>query len=245
MQLRSFVALALAGLCAFASSAEARCAAVSLPAEVRQAPFVVEAVLERAGDPAHFRTVTVWKGGDQAPARFTLGARQGRGYWPWREASNVGHRYLLFLREIGNGFVVRRCGVSGDATDARRRQLRAQGLRAQDQRDGSGPRLDQSEPVRVVEALFAAARSGRYGPLAGLCDPSGENDGDTRGICALGRDPSGAAPFVAAFENGRVADSARTRGDRASVPFLFGPDGDRRETMELIRRDGRWYLSSF
>jgi len=238
------VLLALLALCSPASLAEARCAPASLPQEVREASFVVEAVLERAGDPAQFRTVQVWKGGAQAPDRFTLGARRGRGTWPWHNASAQGDRYLLFLRPMANGFVVRRCGASGSATDARRGELRSQGLQPQG-RAAAGAGGHQSDPVAVVEALFTAARSGDFAPLTELCDPAGEGDGDTRQICALGRDSRGASRFVEAFRNGRVTGPARPRGDRASVPILFGAAGDRPETIELVRRSGRWYLLSF
>ena len=34
-------------------------------------------------------------------------------------------------------------------------------------------------------------------------------------------------------------------GTQAQVPFVFGPDGDREETMVLINRDGKWYLLGF
>jgi len=116
-----------------AARADARCAPISLTVDARQSPFVVEAVLERAGEVGQLRTMTVWKGGASAPAQFTLDARQGRAWWPWHEPQNVGHRYLLFLRPVdGGGFTVRRCGASGELSDGRRAELRALGLRPQE-----------------------------------------------------------------------------------------------------------------
>ena len=120
--------LVLAGSSSLASTAAARCAVVMLPEEVQRSPFVVEAVLERAGATASFRTVTVWKGGTAAPARFTLSAQQGRGRWPWSDAANEGKRYLLFLSAVPGGFTVARCGQSGAVSDSERAELRAQGL---------------------------------------------------------------------------------------------------------------------
>ena len=126
------LALATALLLVSASSlhgtAAARCAIVTLPDEVQRSPFVVVAVLESAGDTAQFRTVTVWKGGGAAPARFSLGAQRGRGQWPWADSANEGHRYVLFLAQTPSGVSVARCGQSGEVTDARRTQLRAEGL---------------------------------------------------------------------------------------------------------------------
>ena len=108
--------------------ASARCALVTLPEEVQRSPFVVEAVLESAGETARFRTVTVWKGGSAAPARFTLDAQRGRGRWEWADSANEGQQYLLFLGQHEGRFSVARCGQSGDASDTRRTELRAQGL---------------------------------------------------------------------------------------------------------------------
>lgn len=120
--------LLLAGWFSLSSTAAARCAVVMLPEEVQSSPFVVEAVLERAGGAASFRTVTVWKGGTAAPARFTLSAQQGRGRWPWADSANEGKRYLLFLSPASGGFTVARCGQSGVVSDSERAELRAEGL---------------------------------------------------------------------------------------------------------------------
>jgi hypothetical protein len=105
--------------------------------------------------------------------------------------------------------------------------------------------VDQSDPVRVVQALFDAARTGQLAPLGGLCDPQGENDGDTRNICNLAQEGSQSGEFVQYFRSGRVNGQATVNGSRASVPILFGPDGRRPETMQLIKRGNRWYLFSF
>lgn len=125
-------ALAAACLLGTAAPADARCAPRSLPQEARTAVAVVEAVLERASEASGaFRTVTVYKGGAEAPARFTLDTRQGRARWPWASAENEGRRYLLFLHRAGDGWTVYRCGASGEASDEARAALRREGLRPQ------------------------------------------------------------------------------------------------------------------
>jgi hypothetical protein len=102
-------------------------------------------------------------------------------------------------------------------------------------------------PEDVLQAVFDAARSGDFSGLADLCDPLGENDGDTRIICELATDETNREDFVAYFASGSIADQPQISpdGTRATVPFLFGPDGDQKETMELIKRDGQWYLLGF
>ena len=102
-------------------------------------------------------------------------------------------------------------------------------------------------PGTVVQAVFDVAQSGDFASLEALCDPLGENDGDTQMICDLATDDTNRAEFVQLFATGRVSGDARIspEGDKAEVPFLFGPDGDRAETMELVNRDGQWYLFGF
>ena len=104
---------------------------------------------------------------------------------------------------------------------------------------------DQSTPSGTVQILFDAASSKDFAALGNLCDPKGENDGDTRSICALATDDADAEEFVEYFSKGKISGDAVIEGNKAEVPFLFGPDGKREETMRLVQRDGKWYLSAF
>jgi hypothetical protein len=103
-----------------------------------------------------------------------------------------------------------------------------------------------SDPVSVVEAVFAATQSEDYSSLADLCDPQKQNDIDTQKICDLATDETDRVEFIAAFGKGKVAGPANitTEGNDqiAEVPVLFGPDGDEEETFKLVQRDGKWYL---
>ncbi len=112
---------------------------------------------------------------------------------------------------------------------------------------GDKAAVDMSDPVKVVEAIFEAARTNNAKLLGGLCDPTGENDGDTKRLCKIASDTGGEgmAELVKYFAKGKVTGKAVITGDRAVVPFLFGPDGKKKEEMNLIKRDGKWYLSSF
>jgi len=103
--------------------------------------------------------------------------------------------------------------------------------------------VNQSDPVAVVAAVFAAAQSGQYAPLASLCAPG--CDGDTRRICAVASDPSLAAEFQRYFATGRVTGPAVVTGTTATVPITFGPDGTSAEQMQLAQVGGQWFLMSF
>lgn len=110
------------------------------------------------------------------------------------------------------------------------------------------PRSDQvdfADPKSVTASIFYAAESGRAGHLRSLCDPRGENDDDTARICAMTPASADWTDFRAQFARAHLNGEPRVAGDRAALHFVFGPDATRSETMELVRRDGRWYLSAF
>lgn len=107
------------------------------------------------------------------------------------------------------------------------------------------PPVDFTDPVSVLQAVFAAAQTEDFAILSSLCDPQGENDDDTALICAIHADHPDKDSFVEYFARATVAGDAAIDGDRAEIPFLFGPGGDEEETMGLIQRDGKWYLSGF
>lgn len=115
--------------------------------------------------------------------------------------------------------------------------------------------LRTQDPESVLNAVFYAARTGDLAILSVLCDPKGENDNDTKGICALGT-PAGDRKikplFLKAFaggktigkpEFGRVNDIVLV-----DIPFEFTSPKDSQlvqEKMTLVQRYGNWYLSSF
>jgi len=119
------------------------------------------------------------------------------------------------------------------------------------------PSPDQSTPDGVVQGVITAARWGHLSYLHQLCDPQKENDGDTECLCALSPkfetekcpEDSGnrltPAQFAEYFARASVQGEPRVEGDRAEVDFLFGPEGKRGETMELIKRGDKWYLLQF
>jgi len=106
--------------------------------------------------------------------------------------------------------------------------------------------LTSKTPANVVKAIFYAAKTQEFQTLSELCDPEGKGDGDTRMICDLAYSDEERENFVKFFKNGKISGSTiQTDGGGASVPILYGPNGEKEETMNLIKRDGKWYLSSF
>ncbi|MBK9417487.1 MAG: hypothetical protein IPN62_09380 [Flavobacteriales bacterium] len=111
---------------------------------------------------------------------------------------------------------------------------------------GSAESKWQADPASVVEAIFAAARTKDFSKLAGLCDPAGTGDGDTKQICSIAFAPEeGKNQFVQAFMYGQVIGKPVIVADTAMVQIMFDQQGGRDESMRMIRRNGLWYLASF
>lgn len=116
-------------------------------------------------------------------------------------------------------------------------------------------------PIAVMEQMFTMAKSGQVKAMSTLCDPYGQNDGDTACLCALGESYShkkcdsfnhiSLKEFQEAFSKAKVfKEKVRVLKDNqiAEVPFVFfNPRTNeyREETMVMINREGKWYLLSF
>ena len=118
------------------------------------------------------------------------------------------------------------------------------------------PDIDKilSDPKLVVEELFRAANTDDYSLMSQLCDPNGEGDGDTKSLCEMAEGSAEhKAEYVGYFKMGKVTGDTEYSESadgtkRAAVPFWFNhPGGESRsnETMNLLQRDGKWYLYSF
>jgi hypothetical protein len=105
--------------------------------------------------------------------------------------------------------------------------------------------VDFRDPKSVTGSIFYAAETGKTAHLAGLCDPTGAGDDDTRRICSMHAGAPDWESFRASFARAHLNGEPRVSGDHARLELLFGPGGRDRGAMELVRRGGRWYLSSF
>ena len=105
---------------------------------------------------------------------------------------------------------------------------------------------DQSTPQGVAQMVFGAAQSGDYSKLKDLCDASLDTDGDAKHICDVTTgDDELKNQFKEHFSKGTVVGDPVIEGDNAKVEILFGPDGTKKETLNMTKKDGKWYLVSF
>ena len=107
---------------------------------------------------------------------------------------------------------------------------------------GPSPLSAHATPSSVVRAIISAADRSDPDGLAGLCDPRGENDGDSKRICDMNRSSHDWSEFVELLR-GAVVGETEVSGASARVLVAFGADRGGEETFELVLRDGLWYLS--
>jgi len=104
----------------------------------------------------------------------------------------------------------------------------------------------QSKPENVLEKLFNAASSKYLNNLVYLVDPYDENDKDVDRISYIeAYPPKYKQDFYDTFKHGRIIGEPIIKENKAKIEFLFGPNGSRKETMNLIKRNESWYLSSY
>ncbi len=101
----------------------------------------------------------------------------------------------------------------------------------------------QASPRAVAETIFNAAKNGSCEGLPALIDTNA--DGDSKMIAQAATDKKIQEEFKTYFKKGKVVGEPVINEDKASVNILFGPDGNKEETFEMVKKDGKWYLQSF
>jgi protein involved in sex pheromone biosynthesis len=103
----------------------------------------------------------------------------------------------------------------------------------------------QGDPAELMRTIFKAAKSGNFSSLTGLCAVD-DGDNDVKMICGIDNESSKKQEeFKEYFAKGKVVGEPTIDGDEASVEFMFGPDGDKGETMRMIKKGKKWYLRSY
>ena len=115
-------------------------------------------------------------------------------------------------------------------------------------------------PESVMNTIFQAANDGEVGILKFLLPPYDEQtneipcDGDCKAICNPGNEGMKdelrgnyvtLADFKEYFSKAKIIGSPTINGDDAEVNFVFGPNLERNETMNMQKINGKWYLRSF
>ena len=108
---------------------------------------------------------------------------------------------------------------------------------------GGGAKDAQADPRGVAEAIFNAAKSGQFTGLSNLIDADADND--SKMIAQAETDAKIQEEFKKYFSKGSVVAEPTVTGDKALVKILFGPDGTTAETFTMVRKNGKWYLTSF
>jgi Tol biopolymer transport system component/Flp pilus assembly protein TadD len=107
--------------------------------------------------------------------------------------------------------------------------------------------IDFTDPAAVLQAVFDAARTRDFAILPHLCDPLHMNDVGTTELCSITDDHELKDSFVQYYGAGRIAGEVEyieaNQKTFARINFIYGPSGSLTlATMELIQRDGLWYL---
>lgn len=101
----------------------------------------------------------------------------------------------------------------------------------------------QADPKALAEAIFDAAKSGNFQSLSAYIDS--DADGDSKRIGQAATDPGIQEDFKKYFAKGKVSADPVIEGEKASVKILFGPDGTKEETFEMVKKGDKWFLHSF
>lgn len=95
-----------------------------------------------------------------------------------------------------------------------------------------------------MQLFIDLAKAGKFEAIRELESP--DADGDVREICAIGDAPDkDKQRYQTFFGGGKILGEPRIDGDKAEVDFTMGDKQERKETMNLQRIDGVWFLSHF
>ena len=104
---------------------------------------------------------------------------------------------------------------------------------------------NQSTPQGVAEMMFNSAKTGEFATLKSLCNEAIDTDGDSKKVCEVATDTEFQKSYVEYFSKGKVNGEPTIDGDKAAVKIFFGPDGTKEETLNMVKKDDKWFLVSF
>lgn len=114
---------------------------------------------------------------------------------------------------------------------------------ADDEESSNDESSSQNDPADVVRTIIKAAKTENYSSLSGIC--AADADGDSKDICNLENLVDRQEEFKEYFAKAKVVGDAEVNGNEAAVKIMFGPDGDKEETMNLVKEGKKWKLLSF
>ncbi len=103
----------------------------------------------------------------------------------------------------------------------------------------------QKNPKTLMNYIFKSAKKGDFSNFRYLCDPYAENDTDTKAMCFIEMQSQKQKELIiSSLGNGRIMGEPKIKGDKAEIEFAYGESSSNLDTMNLINRNGFWYLSS-
>lgn len=104
----------------------------------------------------------------------------------------------------------------------------------------------ESSPIWVAEQIFKAANTGNTSIIKAICDPLTVLTGKAKDLCNIPTEPKNKQEnFMAYFKLGKINGEPIIEGDKAIVKILIGYDGKAQETLNMTKREGYWFLTSF
>lgn len=104
----------------------------------------------------------------------------------------------------------------------------------------------QSTPKGTIEHLINAAKNEDFSKLRNLVDPYGEFDRDVFDICLVEIYPNDMKEqWKNEFTNGRIMGITKVTDETAAVEIAMGISSNKLETINLVKRQDKWYIQSF
>ncbi len=104
----------------------------------------------------------------------------------------------------------------------------------------------QKNPVDLLNYIFESTKNRDFKNFRYLSDPYTEIDNSVKLICyAEILSTRQQENFITDFENGRIIGKPKIKNNTAEIEFAFGPYSDKLEVMNLVNRNGLWFLKSY
>ncbi|WP_037319728.1 hypothetical protein [Salegentibacter sp. Hel_I_6] len=102
----------------------------------------------------------------------------------------------------------------------------------------------QNSPKGVVEHLFLGFKNKDFEKFSSLCDPYFEAKGEYVWLCNIEALPGFAKDkLFEKYANPRIIGEPNIQDDKATIEIATGPNSDKLEKVNLVRRLDKWYLS--
>jgi len=101
----------------------------------------------------------------------------------------------------------------------------------------------QNSPEELVNHIFESAKKSDFSNMRHLIDPYGESKDGVMAMCyiEIASEPK-RLDWINNFRAGRIIGEPVIDGDKAALEIAVGPNSDRIQKIQLIRRLDKWYF---